>query len=130
MSSESVDSESTPVEPSSDVEELKQLIRRLRPGDHAEYKTGRRNKDTDEIIVRRDSSGTVTKVDRKDGYYRVFIDGPQEGRYVIYPEKPDGKGAYDPPEMFFVSPDPESSEYPETTENSVLSLSITSKREL
>lgn len=130
MSSETAGSGAMSVSSASDVEYLKRLIHRLRPGDQVSYQTARLDPDTGEPIVRQDSRGIVSEVDVEDGYYRVFLSGPRGGRYVIYPETPEGKGAHEPPELFHISSDSGGDGYTEITENSVVSLSIVAEREL
>ena len=105
-----------------EIEKLKQLIHRLRPGDTVEYQTSTGHEVTHKVI----------EISREEGYYRVYAKGPQGGRYLLMPEKPDGMGNHPAPEVFWVNPNPDegSNPYEVVTRGSITSLSITAEREL
>ncbi|WP_423745700.1 hypothetical protein V5735_07000 (plasmid) [Haladaptatus sp. SPP-AMP-3] len=60
-------------------------------------------------------------------YYRVHLRGSRDGRYVVMPEKPQGKGAHVPPELFYQHPNDSDrwDEPAEDTEGSVVFLRVT-----
>ncbi|WP_157971548.1 hypothetical protein [Halorussus litoreus] len=120
MSSGSVDSTTSAID--SDTEQLKRLLRRLHPGDQIEYETS----------TGREGSHKVVETAIEDGYYRVYAEGSQGGRYLLMPEKRDGMGDHPVPEAFWVNQDPDENNTPYelVTRGSILSLSITASREL
>jgi hypothetical protein len=105
-----------------DTEKLKQLLSRLRPGDHIIYETTQR----DEATV------TVTSTTLEDGQYRIYLEGPEGGEYLIMREKPEGMGNSPAPEAFWVNPKPNegNNPYELVTRGSVISLSIRAEREV
>lgn len=113
---------SSRTETTREAEELKQFLRRLRPGDRLKYKTNKQD----------ETSATVTKTTIEDGLYRVYAKGPRDGEYVFMPEKAEGMGHHPVPEVFWVNPDPDegSNTYELITRGALLSISLTVEREL
>ncbi len=82
---------------------LLSVIYRLRRGDSVTV-------GTDTGTLRDPREFTVERVaeerTERDGdiYYRVHLRGSRDGHYVLMPEKPQGKGAHVPPELFYQHP--------------------------
>ncbi|WP_266075673.1 hypothetical protein [Haladaptatus caseinilyticus] len=83
---------------------LESLIRRLRRGDTVTVGTDTGSfREPRSFIVDRIAEERSARDD--DVYYRVHLRGPRGGHYVMMPEKPQGKGAHEPPELFYQHPD-------------------------
>lgn len=75
----------------------------------------------DEVLAQADDP------DHNRSYYRIYLRGPQGGKYVVHPTaKPDGKGDHALPELFHVLPSNlvEADQAVETTEGTIQYLKL------
>lgn len=108
-----------------DRDEIRSLIRRLRRGDSVAV-------GTDTGTLRTPRSFSVDRVAEErsarddEVYYRVHLRGPRGGHYVMMSEKPQGKGAHEPPELFYQHPDDHDrwGDPEEETEGSIVFLRV------
>lgn len=104
---------------------LLSVLYRLRRGDAVTVGTDTGTlRDPREFTVERVAEERTAR----DGeiYYRVHLRGPRDGHYVLMPEKPQGKGAHVPPELFYQHPTDRDrwDEPEEETEGSVVFLRL------
>ncbi len=104
---------------------LLSVLYRLRRGDSVMVGTDTGPlRDPRELTVERVAEERTAR----DGeiYYRVHLRGSRDGHYVMMPEKPQGKGAHVPPELFYQHPTDRDrwDEPEEETEGSVVFLRI------
>jgi hypothetical protein len=113
------------------VEQIKDLLYRLRPGDTIVVTSNKDWHDGREMTVEAMMREKPPTYDKK--YFRVRARGPRQakndesGYYVLMPEKPTGKsekGHHPAPEVYHHSPDPEA-DHIETTKGAILQITLT-----